>query len=189
MIIYIPYTYLIGWSEHNIWYYGVRYAKGCQPSDLWTFYFTSSKLVKSARETYGEPDVVQIRRTFLTEDAARNWETKVLRRIKVVVREDFLNQTDNIAISIETASVAKPGTAKAMVGNNNASGNKGKPKSLAHRLAIGAALKDKPKSEDQKQKQSAAMTGRKQSAESNEKRSRTLTGRKRGPYKKKSGSP
>lgn len=44
------YTYLIGWSEYDIWYYGVRYAKGCNPADLWVKYFTSSKFVREFRE-------------------------------------------------------------------------------------------------------------------------------------------
>ena len=42
----IPYTYIIGWSSLNKWYYGVRYAKNCKPEDLWKTYFTSSKHVK-----------------------------------------------------------------------------------------------------------------------------------------------
>lgn len=42
MYIYTPYTYLIGWSKHNIWYYGKRTAKNCHPNDFWVTYFTSS---------------------------------------------------------------------------------------------------------------------------------------------------
>ena len=60
----IPYTYLIGWSKLNKYYYGVRYAKNCHPSDLWTKYFTSSKYVKQFREENGEPDIIEIRKTF-----------------------------------------------------------------------------------------------------------------------------
>jgi hypothetical protein len=30
-----PYTYLIGWSNQNKYYYGVRYAKDCHPNDFW----------------------------------------------------------------------------------------------------------------------------------------------------------
>jgi len=95
MSIYTPYTYLIGWSHHNMWYYGVRYSKKCSPDDLWTKYFTSSKHVKSFRKQNGEPDVVQIRKTFSKVEDAQLWEHKVLRRIKAVMRKDFLNKTDN----------------------------------------------------------------------------------------------
>jgi len=98
MSIYIPYTYLIGWTEHNIWYYGSRYGKGANPSDLWVSYFTSSKKVKEFVKQYGDPDIIQIRKTFRNSDGARLWEHKVLKRIKVVENEKFLNQTDNKAI-------------------------------------------------------------------------------------------
>lgn len=93
----LPYTYLIGWSSKNVWYYGVRYAKGCHPNDLMNTYFTSSKLVESYIKNDGIPDVVQIRKTFNDQKDARAWEHKVLRRIKAIHREDFINKTDNIS--------------------------------------------------------------------------------------------
>lgn len=100
MTIYTPYTYLIGWSDMNKYYYGVRYAKGCSPEDFWVKYKTSSKLVKIFAEEYGDPDIIQIRKTFDCADKARIWENVVLRRMKVVERDDFLNQTNNKAIII-----------------------------------------------------------------------------------------
>ena len=90
--IYKPYTYLIGWSDHNKYYYGVRYAKDCHPSDLWSSYFTSSKYVQEFREEYGEPDIVQVRKTFDNKDSAYDWEQKVLLKMKVDERPDFLNK-------------------------------------------------------------------------------------------------
>lgn len=89
----IPFTYLIGWTEHNLWYYGVRFAKGCNPNDLWTKYFTSSEVVASTRITLGEPDVVQVRKQFLTEVDAKNWEDKILSSIPKDKRQHWLNQT------------------------------------------------------------------------------------------------
>jgi len=91
MNIYKPYTYLIGWTNHNKWYYGVRYSKKCNPSDLWIKYFTSSKKVKEFRELHGEPDIIQIRKTFLDDKSAKLWEDKVLRRMKVHIDEKFIN--------------------------------------------------------------------------------------------------
>ena len=99
MSIYIPYTYIIGFTEHNVWYYGSRYGKGANPSDLWESYFTSSKKVKEFVSKYGNPDIIQVRKTFNNSDDARLWEHKVLKRMNVTQRDDFLNQTDNIAIS------------------------------------------------------------------------------------------
>jgi hypothetical protein len=98
MIIYTPYTYLIGWSKLNKWYYGVRFAKGCRPDDLWVSYYTSSKYVKTFRKENGEPDVILIRRTFSDRRQALEWEHKVLRRMKVTSKDAWLNKTDNRSI-------------------------------------------------------------------------------------------
>jgi hypothetical protein len=95
MHIYTPYTYLIGWSQYNKWYYGVRYSKDCHPSDLWINYFTSSKHVKEFREDHGDPDVVQIRKTFNNRKDALDWEEKVLRRLNVSKESKWLNITHN----------------------------------------------------------------------------------------------
>lgn len=92
----ICYTYLVGWSKLDVWYYGCRYAKNCSPQELWIKYFTSSKLVKNFRKIHGEPDVIQIRKTFDSELSARTWEYKVLKRMKVKNSSRWLNQTDNI---------------------------------------------------------------------------------------------
>ena len=99
----MAYTYLIGWTQHQKWYYGVRYAKNSVPTDLWKSYFTSSKHVKAFRKEHGEPDVVEVRKIFQDCDLAREWESKVLRRIKAVSDERFLNQTDNKSISREAS--------------------------------------------------------------------------------------
>ena len=98
MTIYTPYTYLIGWSDLNKFYYGVRYAKNCHPDELWKSYFTSSKHVKDFRKKYGDPDIVQIRKTFDNSESSRIWESKVLRRVKAKNKKYFLNATDNISI-------------------------------------------------------------------------------------------
>lgn len=95
MHIYTPYTYLIGWSAHNKWYYGVRYAKNCHPSDLWTKYFTSSKVIQDFRKLNGDPDVIQIRKIFLCKEDAAIWEHKVLRRLRVNLNDKWLNKTYN----------------------------------------------------------------------------------------------
>lgn len=97
------YTYLIGWTKKNTYYYGVRFAKGCDPDELFKTYFTSSKHVKRFVEENGLPDLMQVRRRFTSKDQGRLWETKVLQRMDVVNRSDFLNKTDNISISPDAA--------------------------------------------------------------------------------------
>jgi len=94
----IPYTYLIGWTEQNKFYYGVRYSRNCDPSDLMTTYFTSSTKVSEMIASFGLPDLVQIRKTFVNTKSARLWEHKVLRRMKAVQEDKWLNRTDNKSI-------------------------------------------------------------------------------------------
>ena len=91
---YIPYTYLIGWSKENKWYYGVEYRKSgriANPKNLWTIYKTSSLIVKRFYAKHGDPDVIQIRRTFRDANKAYIWEQKVLRRLDVQHKSHFLN--------------------------------------------------------------------------------------------------
>lgn len=92
MIIYTPYTYLIGWSKHQKFYYGRRTSKSCHPSELWKSYFTSSRHVKEFRKKFGDPDIIQIRRAFNTPRKARIWEDKVLRRLDAAKNPKFLNK-------------------------------------------------------------------------------------------------
>jgi NUMOD3 motif len=94
-----PYTYLIGWKVHNKYYYGVRYAINCDPTELMVTYFTSSEEVSKMIRQHGLPDIVQIRRTFDSALNARSLEHKVLRRMKVVVSDKWLNKTDNKSIA------------------------------------------------------------------------------------------
>lgn len=101
-----PYTYIIKHKPSGKVYYGCRYAKVCTPDDLWSTYFTSSKQVKKLiKETGKESFDIEIRKTFNTVDACRNWENRVLKRLNVNNRQHiFLNKTDNISISVEVAS-------------------------------------------------------------------------------------
>jgi len=99
--IYTPYTYLVGWSELNKYYYGLRYAKnkkclykeGCHPDEFWKTYFTSSKEVLAYRSQYGEPDVIHIRKTFSDPMSAKLWEHRVLRRLQAVSNDKWLNKS------------------------------------------------------------------------------------------------
>ena len=96
----MPYTYLIGWSTLDKWYYGVRYSKLSHPNELWKTYFTSSKHVKQFRELHGEPDILEIRRLFESKESAINWESGVLTKLNVIDNDKWLNKTNNKAIPL-----------------------------------------------------------------------------------------
>ena len=91
-IKYIPYTYLIGWSKFDLWYYGSQYGKHANPINLWKTYFTSSKEIKKLIKQYGKESFhVEVRKVFTTAKVAKLWENKVLQKLKVLKREDWLN--------------------------------------------------------------------------------------------------
>ena len=92
---YIPYTYLIGWSKLNKWYYGCEYGentKTANPKNLWTEYFTSSDIVKEFRKKYGEPNIIEVRSVFKTAEMTLRCEERVLTKINAVKSENWLNQ-------------------------------------------------------------------------------------------------
>lgn len=90
-----PYTYLIGWTNHNKWYYGVRYAKGCNPKELFVTYFTSSSHVKRFIAEHGPPDIIEVIKRFSSPAPARDWEYRVLRKLNVITQEKWLNKCAN----------------------------------------------------------------------------------------------
>lgn len=151
MTIYKPYTYLIGWSLLNKYYYGVRFAKGCNPNDLWVKYFTSSKKVAEYRKLYGEPDVIKIRKTFTSKEAAILWEEKVLRRLKIKSNEKMLNANIAGAIikNLDHAK-GKPSKLKGRKWTEEQKVNLKKPKSVP------SSLKGKQLSDEHKEKLRAA---------------------------------
>ena len=106
----IPYTYLIKHIPTNKYYYGVKFKKGCHPNDFWIKYFTSSKKVKGLIRRYGKKSFqFEIRKTFKTPQEAIKWESKVLKRMKVIYRDDFLNLTDNKSIDPDFLSKVRKG--------------------------------------------------------------------------------
>jgi len=96
----MAYTYLIGWSKLEKYYYGVRYSKFARPEELWVTYKTSSKYVKEIADEFGPPDLIQIRKIFNNKVDAINWESKVLRRMRVIENSKFINRWDNSMVPI-----------------------------------------------------------------------------------------
>jgi hypothetical protein len=92
-----PYTYLIKHKPTNLVYYGVRAANKVEPEqDLWHHYFTSSPKVQQLIEETGRDSFeVEIRRVFESKEQAVAWETRVLRRCRVLEDDRWVNQ--NIA--------------------------------------------------------------------------------------------
>jgi hypothetical protein len=100
----VPYTYLVRHKPSGKLYYGCRFAKGCNPEDLWKTYFTSSRHVKKLIEESGRDSFeVEIRKVFSGVEECRIWEHRVLTRMKVIRREDFLNRSNNKSVHPDDA--------------------------------------------------------------------------------------
>lgn len=101
-----PYTYLLRHVPTGKLYYGVRWAKGCHPSEFWQSYHTSSKTVALYRTLFGDDCWEhEVRRIFKTAKAAQRWEHKVLRRMRVLEHQEiWLNRTTCKAILNEDKS-------------------------------------------------------------------------------------
>lgn len=95
-----PYTYLLHHIPTRTFYYGVRWANGCDPSEFWIKYFTSSKHIALLRTLFGDESFeFEIRRVFIDKQKAREWEHRVLRRMKVLDKQEiWVNKTDNKSI-------------------------------------------------------------------------------------------
>ena len=93
MLDYIPYVYIIKNKTTKMKYIGVRYAKGCNPADLWVSYFTSSSLVKKLIAQFGKDDfVVKVIHRYPNDPkAAILKEANYFKYIKE--RDDYLNIT------------------------------------------------------------------------------------------------
>lgn len=113
----IPYTYRLKWSKTGMNYYGVRYSTKCHPSDLWVTYFTSSSYVQDYVNKNGNPDIIEIRKIFHGENRvnlARLWEHRVLKKLNVINRTDYLNKTDNKSVGLHDPAVKEKQRANMM---------------------------------------------------------------------------
>lgn len=154
-----PYTYLIGWKLLDLWYYGVRYAKDCDPSDLWVKYFTSSKKVAILRIECGEPDIVEIRRIFSTPVQAKVWEERVLCRMNAVKSRRWLNQCNQNKHFCRSGPLSESVKLKMSLAYRP-------PKSVEHRRKLGISSRSRPPfTQDHKKKLSSSATARWSSAE------------------------
>lgn len=89
----VPFTYYLQHIPTGKKYYGVRYARGCHPDDLWRTYFTTSDIVHQMIKEYGKESFrYSIRRIFQDSKKALKWEQRVLRRLRVSKRDDWINR-------------------------------------------------------------------------------------------------
>jgi len=95
----LPYTYKLIFKPTGQYYYGVRYAKGCHPNDLWDKYFTSSKHIHKLIKEYGlNSFTTKITKTFSSKKEAIEHEHSILIRVKADKNGKFINKTNSKAL-------------------------------------------------------------------------------------------
>jgi hypothetical protein len=161
MNIYIPYTYIIKFLPTGQVYYGVSYAnsnKVANPSQLWTSYFTSSKIIHGLIKEHGiEAFTFEVRKTFDSKEKAVLWEHKILIKFDAKNNPIWLNQ------------------------NNGNKKFKAIPHTTETKLKISLAHKGKKLSPITVEKIKNANTGKKRTPEQNANTSARQLGTKRGP--------
>lgn len=165
-----PYTYYIYNTITKEHYYGVRFAKNCHPNELWNTYFTSSKKVHKLINFYGKDSFIfEIRKIFSDKQSAINWENKVLRRMKVLDKPNWLNMTTNKAILL-------PNDKQIEIYKKISKTLKGKKKSVTHVENMKKSRQNR--TETQKKltfiKQSNAHKGKKQKKTTIENRMKSI---------------
>jgi len=180
MTTYQPYTYLIGWSKLDRWYYGVRHAKTCNPKDLWVTYFTSSKHVAEFRKLHGEPNVIKIRKIFNDRATSLLWEEKLLKKIKAAQSDRWLNR-HNGAKSFYCSKHTEETRLKMSQSAKNISDETRKKRSESakkmsddHKRRISESNRTRLISKEARQKMSEAKIGKRKSEETKMKISETL---------------
>ncbi|UMO77240.1 putative SEG-like homing endonuclease [Stenotrophomonas maltophilia phage vB_SmaM_Ps15] len=89
------YTYLIGWRELDVWYYGYRSANRVAPDDdLMIEYFTSSGYVEAFIRDHGIPDVIRVHKTFGDRSEALRYEERFLDRVNATESSRWLNKSN-----------------------------------------------------------------------------------------------
>lgn len=127
-MITVPFAYTITQTSTGIRYYGIKFAQGCQPSDLGTIYFSSSKLVKKLIKEEGKENFIfEIRKIFKSKEQAVKWETKLLKRINAAKSPMWFNKHNGDLryyrqIGYKCSDAAKK--------------NMSKPKTLEHRKKL-----------------------------------------------------
>lgn len=88
-----PYSYHLYHKQTGKHYYGIRFAKNCNPSDLWVNYFSSSKVIKAMIIVYGKDSfTITVRKIFNDSAAALLWEHRVLTKLDAASRDDWINR-------------------------------------------------------------------------------------------------
>ena len=108
MTQYIPYVYFIKHKPTGLKYIGAEYGKSkkiANPNNLWTIYFTSSKLVNKLIQEYGKDSFkVKVIKKFNNPTDALLFEQRLLCLSRT--KDKYLNICRSVGFDLRTCSAA-----------------------------------------------------------------------------------
>ena len=167
----MPFTYLIRFKPTGQLYYGSRTKNGCAESDLWTIYFTSSKIVRGLIERYGKDAFdTEVRQRFESREEALRWEKRFLQRVNAKESRLWLNQANSAPAPMKFhTEETKQKLREAGLKRKHSPETKAKMKAIysseAFREAASTGAKKQVRDETYRANMAAAIRGSKQSAE------------------------
>jgi len=99
-----PFVYVIKHISSGKRYCGVKFSKGCSPSDMLTTYFTSSKIIKQMISD-GEEFIIDIIIVCDSKDDAIELEEFILTEANAHLSDEWFNQAIGKAINPDTVKV------------------------------------------------------------------------------------
>jgi hypothetical protein len=94
------YLYRLTWKQErtnlpwDVYYGGCRFANGCSADDLWTKYFTSSKLVREFVKYHGDPDTIET--VLVSVKRCGEFEHHFLVHNRAAQSPDWLNRSNGL---------------------------------------------------------------------------------------------
>ena len=88
------YVYLIQHKASGKFYAGSSYKKNCHPSQFWTTYFTSSKIIKEIILTEGADAFEACYISIRPNNDAREFEAEFLKSVNAARNSDWLNRNN-----------------------------------------------------------------------------------------------
>ena len=141
---YTPFVYLLKFKPTGQLYYGSRTKKNCQITDLWTTYFSSSKVIKDLIKEFGKDAFeYEIRKTFETKEEAISYEHRILKRINAKKNPMFLNRNNGGKSFIGNQYGARASDETRQKMSNSALGRVKTPE-CRHKLAVCRLGKELP---------------------------------------------
>lgn len=174
-----PFAYLITSKIDGKRYYGIRFAKDADPTQLWKTYFTSSKEIRAKVKKYGADSfTAEVRKVFETAEQAINWESKLLTRIDAASRDDWINRSNGYT-ALGKINTGKKKTQQYW--ENWKKIRKGHTVSEETRNKIGDANRGRKQTDEANQRRREWSTGQTHTDEAKDKIRAAATGRRHSP--------